>query len=77
MAADNDQKWSSDSFTLIERDGYLYARGVDDDKGHIIARLTAVMSYLSQYKEVPLNLVFMMEGAEESASVDLEKYLAK
>ncbi|MDW7798484.1 M20/M25/M40 family metallo-hydrolase [Streptococcus canis] len=77
MAADNDQKWSSDFFTLIERDGYLYARGVDDDKGHIIARLTAVMSYLSQYKEAPLKLVFMMEGAEESASVDLEKYLAK
>ncbi len=35
------------------------------------------MSYLSQYKEAPLKLVFMMEGAEESASVDLEKYLAK
>ncbi|MGT2935072.1 M20/M25/M40 family metallo-hydrolase [Streptococcus castoreus] len=77
VPADDDQKWTSDPFTLTEREGYLYARGVDDDKGHIIARLTAVMGYLNRHKELPLNIIFMMEGAEESASVDLEAYLRK
>lgn len=77
MPADNDQKWTSNPFTLTERDGYLFARGVDDDKGHIIARLTAVVRYLKEHADLPLNIVFMMEGAEESASVDLDRYLAK
>lgn len=77
VPADSDQKWSSDPFTLTEREGHLYARGVDDDKGHIIARLTALVKYLSQAQTLPVTIVFMMEGAEESASVDLEKYLKK
>ncbi|WP_367783673.1 M20/M25/M40 family metallo-hydrolase [Streptococcus pluranimalium] len=73
--ADADQIWQSDPFQLTFRDGYMYGRGVDDDKGHITARLTAVVSYLQKYKDLPVHITFMMEGAEESASVDLEKYL--
>lgn len=75
--ADADQIWSSDPFELTFRDGYMYARGVDDDKGHITARLTAVLAYLQEHDDLPVHITFMMEGAEESASVDLEKYLAK
>ncbi|MEQ9809602.1 M20/M25/M40 family metallo-hydrolase [Streptococcus jiangjianxini] len=75
--ADADQVWQSDPFQLTFRDGYMYGRGVNDDKGHITARLTAVMAYLNKHKDLPVNITFMMEGAEESASVDLEKYLAK
>ena len=75
--ADADQVWSSDPFKLTFRDGYMYARGVDDDKGHITARLTAVLAYLQKHDTLPVHVTFMMEGAEESASVDLEKYLAK
>ncbi|VUW96249.1 Succinyl-diaminopimelate desuccinylase [Streptococcus constellatus] len=77
VPADSDQIWTDDPFTLSIRDGGMYGRGVDDDKGHIIARLTAVQKYLQKHKSLPVNVIFMMEGAEESASVDLEKYLAK
>lgn len=77
VPADSDQIWTDDPFTLSIRDGSMYGRGVDDDKGHIIARLTAVQKYLQKHKCLPVNVIFMMEGAEESASVDLEKYLAK
>lgn len=75
--ADDDQDWTSDPFCLTFRDGYLYGRGVDDDKGHITARLTAVMSYLQDHQDLPLDITFIIEGAEESASLDLDKYLAK
>lgn len=77
VPADSDQVWTSDPFTLAIRDGKMYGRGVDDDKGHITARLTAVMRYLQKHEDLPINIIFMMEGAEESASVDLDKYLTK
>ena len=77
VPADDDQVWSDDPFKLTVRRGYMYGRGVDDDKGHITARLTAVRRYLRQFGDLPVNIIFMMEGAEESASKDLEKYLEK
>lgn len=75
--ADADQAWTSPPFQLDIRDGYMYGRGVDDDKGHITARLTAIEKYRQAHGELPVNIIFIIEGAEESASVDLEKYLAK
>ncbi len=75
VPADNDQPWTSDPFTLTVQNGYMYGRGVDDDKGHITARLTAVQKYIQENEQLPIDITFIMEGAEESASVDLEKYL--
>ncbi|HFI0632425.1 TPA: M20/M25/M40 family metallo-hydrolase [Streptococcus suis] len=79
VPADADQVWEKgDPFELTISDGYIYGRGVDDDKGHITARLSALKKYLArQNGHLPVNVIFIMEGAEESASVDLDKYLAK
>ena len=77
MPADDDQPWSSNPFELTVRDGYMYGRGVDDDKGHITARLTAVQKYRREFGDFPVNIIFIMEGSEESASVGLETYLEK
>lgn len=77
VPADNDQPWTNDPFTLSVHYGVMYGRGVDDDKGHITARLTAVRKYIQEYGSLPVNIIFMMEGAEESASTELDKYLAK
>ncbi|KKF56725.1 peptidase family M20 [Streptococcus uberis 6780] len=75
VPADSDQRWHFEPFTLSIKENKMYGRGVDDDKGHIIARLTAVINYLNNHKDLPINVTFIMEGAEESASVDLESYL--
>ncbi|MBY5014802.1 M20/M25/M40 family metallo-hydrolase [Streptococcus suis] len=79
VPADADQVWEKGNpFELTISDGYIYGRGVDDDKGHITARLSALKKYLTrQNGQLPVNVIFIMEGAEESASVDLDKYLAK
>ena len=55
----------------------MYGRGVDDDKGHITARLSALRKYMQHHDDLPVNISFIMEGAEESASMDLDKYLEK
>ena len=77
VPADNDQPWTNDPFTLSVHYGVMYGRGVDDDKGHITARLTALRKYIREHGSLPVNIIFMMEGAEESASTGLDKYLAK
>ena len=62
---------------LSVRNGFMYGRGVDDDKGHITARLSALRKYMQHHDDLPVNISFIMEGAEESASTDLDKYLEK
>ena len=77
VPADDDQPWSGAPFTLSVHYGTMYGRGVDDDKGHITARLTALRKYIREKGDLPVNITFIIEGAEESASTDLDKYLAK
>ncbi|HFU4203241.1 TPA: M20/M25/M40 family metallo-hydrolase [Streptococcus suis] len=78
VPADSDQIWlKGKPFELTITEDSMYGRGVDDDKGHIIARLSAVKKYLKKNGKLPVNILFVMEGAEESASVDLDKYLTK
>ncbi|MBP2621406.1 M20/M25/M40 family metallo-hydrolase [Streptococcus panodentis] len=77
VPADNDQPWTNDPFTLSVHYGVMYGRGVDDDKGHITARLTAVRKYIREKGSLPVHIIFIIEGAEESASTDLDQYLTK
>ncbi|KAK4112237.1 glutathione degradosome [Canariomyces notabilis] len=64
MKGDN---WQTDPFQLTGRDGYLYGRGVTDNKGPIIAALYAV-SDLLQAKVLDSDIIFVIEGEEESGS---------
>lgn len=77
VPADSDQLWTEDPFKLSVRQGHMYGRGVNDDKGHITARLSAVRGYCKAMGDLPVNVIFIIEGAEESASTDLDKYLSK
>jgi len=70
--------WQSDPWTLTTHDGKLYGRGVDDDKGNLTARLAAIAEYLIENnQELPINITFIVEGSEETASRYLTEYLAK
>ncbi|SPO26276.1 related to DUG2 - putative di- and tri-peptidase [Ustilago trichophora] len=60
--------WTSDPFTLDGRDGYLYGRGVSDNKGPILAAGCAVHQLLSTRK-LYSDVVFVIEGEEENGSV--------
>jgi len=60
-------KWLSDPFQLRGTNGYLYGRGVSDNKGPIIAALYAVTD-LVQAKRLESDIIFLIEGEEESGS---------
>lgn len=60
--------WTSPPFTLDGRDGYLYGRGVSDNKGPILASACAVHHLLST-RRLHSDVVFLIEGEEENGSV--------
>lgn len=64
-------KWQTDPFTLTERDGYWWGRGVADNKGNLVARLAALETYRAIYGELPVNIKFLVEGEEEIGSPNL------
>jgi acetylornithine deacetylase/succinyl-diaminopimelate desuccinylase-like protein len=53
----------------------MYARGVSDDKGHIICRLAAIDALMAVYGELPCNIKFIIEGEEEIGSVNLTPFI--
>jgi acetylornithine deacetylase/succinyl-diaminopimelate desuccinylase-like protein len=67
--------WESPPFEPALRDGKLYARGVSDDKGHLVSRLFAVDALLAAYGELPCNVKFVVEGEEEISSVHLHDFV--
>lgn len=60
--------WDTDPFTVTGRNGYLYGRGVTDNKGPIMAVACAAAELL-QDRALGIDLVFLIEGEEETGSV--------
>ncbi|GJM40809.1 MAG: peptidase M20 [Ardenticatenaceae bacterium] len=69
--------WDSPPFELTERDGAYYARGVSDDKGHIICRLAALAAVKDAMGELPCNVKFIIEGEEEVGSSNMPAFVEK
>ncbi|KAJ5522812.1 hypothetical protein N7513_013385 [Penicillium frequentans] len=63
----NRPKWRSDPYQLTSINGFLYGRGVSDNKGPILASLYAAAD-LARTKSLRCNVVFLIEGEEESGS---------
>ena len=68
--------WETEPFTVIEKEGYFYGRGVSDDKGPIFVVYQAVKE-LQKKDKLPVNICWLYEGEEESGSEGFEKTVAK
>ena len=67
--------WDSPPFEATERGGKLYARGVVDDKGHIVCRLAAIAALNAVYGEAPCSVKMLIEGEEEIGSMSMEAFI--
>jgi len=67
--------WESPPFSAEVRDGKIFARGVSDNKGNILARLEAARAVLEVCGELPVNLKFFFEGEEEIGSPHLPSFV--
>jgi acetylornithine deacetylase/succinyl-diaminopimelate desuccinylase-like protein len=67
--------WESEPFEPTVRDGGLYARGVADDKGDVLARIQALRLYQEERGPLPFKLKFLIEGEEEVGSPNLAPFV--
>jgi acetylornithine deacetylase/succinyl-diaminopimelate desuccinylase-like protein len=67
-------RWESDPFTVTERDGRLYGRGVSDDKAGVMAHVAALRALGDA---LPVGVVVFLEGEEEYGSGSLERLLGE
>ena len=73
MPADPIGLWLTDPFEPVIKDGRLWARGADDDKGQSFIQLKA-FEQLAKSGELKHNVKFIIEGEEEIGSPSLEKF---
>lgn len=74
MPAEPLELWKSNPFEPDVRDGRLYARGADDDKGQSLIQVKA-FEYLVREGRMKANVKFIFEGEEEIGSPSLEPFM--
>ena len=73
MPADPLDQWVSDPFEPVIRDGRIWARGANDDKGQSFIQAKA-FEYLVKTNSLNCNVKFLIEGEEEVGSPNLAAF---
>lgn len=68
--------WNSDPFEPVIKDGKIWARGADDDKGQAFMHAKA-FEYLVNNDQLTCNVKFLIEGEEEVGSPSLPAFCRK
>lgn len=64
------EEWRTDPFEPVVKDGRIWGRGADDDKGQLFMHAKAFEAMCAT-DSLPCNVKFMLEGEEEIGSVSL------
>lgn len=70
MPVDPRNEWRTDPFEPVVKDGRIWCRGADDDKGQLFMHLAAFEAMCAT-ETLPCNVKFMLEGEEEIGSPSL------
>lgn len=76
MPAEPLELWNSNPFEPIVKDGHIWARGADDDKGQAMIQAKA-FEYMVKKKLLTHNVKFIFEGEEEIGSPSLNAFISK
>ncbi len=76
MPAEPLELWKSEPFEPEIREGRIWARGADDDKGQAFIQVKA-FEYLVRHGMLRHNMKFLIEGEEEIGSPSLEEFCRK
>ena len=67
--------WKTEPFNPTIKDGKIWARGANDNKGQNFVHIKSVESYIKTLGKLPLNVKFLIEGEEEIGSPNLSIFL--
>ena len=70
------EEWRTPPFEPTEKEGRIYCRGAQDDKGQFFSFLCGLREFLSRHKGPFPTLKFLLEGQEESGSGAIAKVAA-
>jgi len=73
MPVDPLDQWTSNPFEPVVRDGRIYARGANDDKGQSFIQAKA-FEYMARTNTLECNVKFLIEGEEEVGSPNLAAF---
>lgn len=76
MPVDPEELWNTKPFEPVIKDGKIWARGADDDKGQSFMHAKA-FEYMLQSGQLECNVKFMLEGEEEIGSGSLYGFCEK
>lgn len=76
MPVDPLELWHTDPFEPVIKDGKIWARGADDDKGQAFMHAKA-FEYLVATNNLTCNVKFLIEGEEEVGSPSLPAFCIK
>ncbi|MFH1648345.1 MAG: M20/M25/M40 family metallo-hydrolase, partial [Patescibacteria group bacterium] len=68
--ADKKDGWDSDPFEVVEKDGRLVARGIEDNKGQVLVHIFTIGELIKEGK-LKKNVKFFIEGNEETANAEI------
>ena len=69
--------WDSDPFTMVEKDGYVYGRGVSDDKGAAVASMYALKYLIDEGYDFKKRVRLILGCNEETGSMCIRHYVEK
>jgi acetylornithine deacetylase/succinyl-diaminopimelate desuccinylase-like protein len=67
--------WQSNPFAPVIRNGLVVARGATDNKGQTICHILGTEALLAEQSELPVNLIYLIEGEEEIGSTHFGDFL--
>ena len=73
MPVDPVDEWKTSPFEPVVKDGRIWCRGADDDKGQLYMHAKAFEAMVKT-GSLPCNVKFMLEGEEEIGSASLYKW---
>lgn len=72
------EHWTKTTPYAMTMDGeFAYGRGVQDDKGGLVAQLAAIEAYHATGRRLPVNVKMLVEGLEEIGSPGLVPFIAQ
>ena len=69
--------WKSPPFEPVIKNGKIWARGANDNKGMNLVHIKSVEAFKKTGTDLPVNIKYIIEGEEEIGSENLGKFLKK